>query len=419
MSLADCTEAFGHYTALNPRVRQPVVHISLNPSPEDTLTEGQLTEIARDFMERFGYGEQPYMIYRHRDIARSHLHIVTVRVDSVGGAIDFYQSGIRAQEICRQLERDYNLHPAVEGQEHRSRIDELSVLRPIDYKASDLKAQVKSTARSLIECYRFQSLSEFDTLAERFNLAVYESRGAVNGKEYHGVMYGARDDTGQQVGVPFKSSRLGKPFGWEALQRKFAKDKAEIKEVALLASTREAVIRAMQNIGTKEDFAARLREQYIDVVFRTNKAGRIYGVTFIDHNTRTVVNGSRLGKDLSANVFHELFHNPRADRQKLIPNLPTEEIATDRNGFPILRVPSIPPGEEYEPEHYRGQNAEGQKTRPQPAGQPGHTQPPGSAYSWLKGLDPLAALLPDANDYQQFDPELLYGRKKRKRGRGV
>lgn len=260
-----------------------------------------------------------------------------------------------------------------------------------------------------MEYYRFQSLSEFDTLAERFNLTVYESRGAVNGKEYRGIMYGARDDAGQQVGVPFKSSRLGKPFGWEALQRKFANDKEEIKEQKLLAPTREAVIRAMQDITTPDRFAARLREQYIDVVFRTNKSGRIYGVTFIDHKTRAVANGSRLGKDLSASVFHELFNNPRADRSRLIPKLPTDETATDRNGFPALHVPSIPPGEEYEPAYYRGQ-----PFIPQPSGQPSHRQPPGSIYSWLTGFDPLAALLPDSNEHHQFDPELLYGRKKKK-----
>lgn len=357
-------------------------------------------------MESLGYGQQPYVVYRHRDIARTHLHIVSVRVDESGKKIDHNNELKRAIRICRQLERDYGLHPAVKGEEHPNRIDELSVIRPIDYKASDLKAQVKATARSLLEYYRFQSLSEFDTLAERFNLTVYESRGAVNGKEYHGVMYGARDDAGQQVGVPFKSSRLGKSFGWEALQRKFAKDKTQIKEQELFTPTREAVIRAMQNIGTQEDFAARLREQYIDVVFRTNKSGRIYGVTFIDHNTRTVANGSRLGKDLSANVFHELFNNPQADRERLIPKLPTEETA------PVLHVPSIPSGEEYEPGYSHDRTHV-----PQPAGQPGHTQPPGNPYLWLTGFDPLAALLPDRNEHQQFDPELLYGRKKRNHGR--
>ena len=51
----------------------------------------------------------------------------------------------------------------------------------------------------------------------------------------------------------------------------------------------------------------RLKKQGIDVVFRQNDSGRIYGVTFIDHDNRVVLNGSRLGKEYSANVFNERF----------------------------------------------------------------------------------------------------------------
>ena len=34
---------------------------------------------------------------------------------------------------------------------------------------------------------------------------------------------------------------------------------------------------------------------------------RIYGITFIDHNRREVFNGSRMGKEFSANVFNDYF----------------------------------------------------------------------------------------------------------------
>ena len=47
-SIEECAEAFGYYTALNPRVRKPVVHFSLNPSPEDRLSEAQLTRLAAE-----------------------------------------------------------------------------------------------------------------------------------------------------------------------------------------------------------------------------------------------------------------------------------------------------------------------------------------------------------------------------------
>lgn len=92
----------------------------------------------------------------------------------------------------------------------------------MDYAKGDVKAQVKHTARTLLECYNCHSLAEYGTLLNLYNVTVYEVRGSVDGKEYHGIMYGALDDNGQQVGTPFKSSKFGKAFGYEALQKKFA-----------------------------------------------------------------------------------------------------------------------------------------------------------------------------------------------------
>lgn len=45
--------------------------------------------------------------------------------------------------------------------------------------------------------------------------------------------------------------------------------------------------------------------------------GRIYGVTFIDHDRREVFNGSRMGKEFSANVFNDYF--------KWLENIPEKE----------------------------------------------------------------------------------------------
>ena len=57
----------------------------------------------------------------------------------------------------------------------------------------------------------------------------------------------------------------------------------------------------------RQELEQQLKKQGIDVVFRQNDNGRIYGVTFIDHDSRVVLNGSRLGKEYSANVFNERF----------------------------------------------------------------------------------------------------------------
>lgn len=64
----------------------------------------------------------------------------------------------------------------------------------------------------------------------------------------------------------------------------------------------------LRSRGDREEFRRLLDEKHIGVLFRENEAGRIYGVTFIDHNAREVYNGSRLGKEFSANIFERLFH---------------------------------------------------------------------------------------------------------------
>ena len=315
MPIENCVQAFEPYIALNSHVKKPVIHISLNPSPKDILSEEQMAVLAQEFMEKFSYGNQPYIVWLHEDINRKHMHIVSVRINEKGEKIDHNREAVRAQNICREMEVKYGLHPTLG--EHGER--ELLSLQKVDYPKGNVKAQVKHTARTLLECYNCHSLAEFNTLLNLYNVTVYEVRGNVDGNEYHGIMYGALDDNGQQVGTPFKSSKFGKVFGYEALQKKFAVSAEKMKKDNLSERTRQEITKAMQDIGTKEDFARRLKEADIEVVYRINSEGRLYGITFIDHIGRTVFNGSRLGKAFSANVFNELFNNPDADRERLIP----------------------------------------------------------------------------------------------------
>ena len=68
--------------------------------------------------------------------------------------------------------------------------------------------------------------------------------------------------------------------------------------------------------NTREEFRQLLKADGIDVVFRINPVGRIYGATFIDHNAGIVANGSLLGKEFSANAFNELYPALRNKRNK-------------------------------------------------------------------------------------------------------
>lgn len=388
-------QAFEPYTALNTHVRKPVIHISLNPSPKDILSEEQLTALAGEFMEKFGYGDQPYIVWLHEDIDRKHLHIVSVRINEKGVKIDHNKEAIRAQKICREMEVRHGLHPTISEKGEK----ELLHLQKVDYPKGDVKEQVKHTARTLLECYNVHSLSEYNTLLNLYNVTAYQVRGSANGKEYHGIMYGALNDKGEQVGTPFKSSKLGKPFGYDALQNNFAYSAEKVKKNGLADRTRQEITKAMQGIGTKEDFATRLKKSDIEVVYRVNAEGRLYGITFIDHTNRTVFNGSRLGKGFSANVFNELFNNPKADRERLIPPLQ-----------PTVETPCEQPVEahaENEPER------EGQQTvrlQSEPFEK-------WDEYSALGAVDILSDLLEDDHTREYIDPAFRFGHKKKKKRR--
>ena len=66
------------------RTKKTVFHCSLNPHPDEKLSDKALSRIAREYMEALGYDAQPYIVFRHNDIPRTHIHIVSLRVDSEG-----------------------------------------------------------------------------------------------------------------------------------------------------------------------------------------------------------------------------------------------------------------------------------------------------------------------------------------------
>ena len=156
----------------------------------------------------------------------------------------------------------------------------------------------------------------------------------------------------------------------------------------------------MQDISTKEAFARKLKDADIEVVYRINPEGRLYGITFIDHTNRTMFNGSRLGKAFSANVFNGLFNNPDADRTRWIPS-PGQE--TPRKGRE--------PGAEKRQgrEEYRQQENRGNY----------QSEPSGSLIdtSALGAIDIFSVLMEDDHTHEYIDPAFRFGRKKKKKRR--
>ena len=221
-------------------------------------------------------------------ISRHHLHIVSVNVDERGRRLNRDFIHRRSKRITSELEKKYGLHPA-----DRRQLRTDNPLRRVDVSQGDVKRQVSNVAKAVMAGYKFQTMGEYRALLSLYNVTVEEARGMVDGREYHGMVYSATDDTGNRTGTPFKASRIGKSVGYEAVQRRFEYSKEQIRDRRLAETTRRTVAAALARTYRREEFVTLLRDKGVDVVFRHTDEGRIYGATFIDHRTGITVDGQQ------------------------------------------------------------------------------------------------------------------------------
>lgn len=290
-------EDFMRWIPTSSRTERPMMHISLNPHPDDKLSDTDFTRLAHDYMQMMGLGDMPYMIYKHEDIDRHHVHIVALRVGTDGRCISDRNNFYKNKKVCRELEKKYGLKPA-----EREKISPDTPITKIDPNG-DIKRQVANTVKMVGMRYKFQSMGEYNAILGLYNVRCDTADGRVNGREYHGLVYFATDDNGNTIATPLKASRLGKFASRTAIDGRFERAKEKID----VAPTKRKVADALGQSSGKDDFVTKLKERNIDVVFRYTDEGRIYGVTFVDHDTMTALNGSRLGKEFSANALNARF----------------------------------------------------------------------------------------------------------------
>ena len=294
-------QRFEYLTMLNTRVKTNAVHISLNFDAQDKLSNEQLQQISMAYMERIGFGDQPYLVYKHTDAAHTHVHIATVNIQPDGNRIDTHGIGWKLSEPARiSIEKEYGLVQA----KGRARSNELGI-KPADlekaiYGKTLTKRAITNIVNAVIRDYRFTSLAEFNAVLKQFN--VIADRGGENTimREKGGLLYSLINDKGEQVGVPIKASAIYNKPTLTNLQKEFERNEEKRQKYKEpLQQAIERIFKSYTSI-TKNTFIKELQKQNINVLFRTNEKGFTYGVTFIDNHNKAVFNGSDLGKVYSA-----------------------------------------------------------------------------------------------------------------------
>ncbi|WP_346239601.1 conjugal transfer protein MobB [Niabella insulamsoli] len=304
-SVAQLAQSFAPYLMANRNTEKHALHISLNPDPNDKVSDDKFQQLAEQYMQEMGYNDQPFVVFKHTDTTRSHIHIVSVCVDEAGKKISDKFEKMHSMKVCRELERKHGLIPATDKEQKQSD----KIFRPLDYQSGDVKSQIASVVRHLPNYYQYQSLGEYNALLSLFNITTEKVEGELQGKTQRGLLYIPLNEKGQKAGHPFKASLFGKNAGLAALELYFTKCKGTLNRHPTKQTIKAAITIALKSTTVEMSFKKNLTEQGINVVIRRNDTGRIYGITFIDHNSKTVWNGSRLGKEFSAATFNDYWNN--------------------------------------------------------------------------------------------------------------
>ena len=327
------------------RTKNVVFHCSLNPHPDEKLSDEQLTQIAQEYMQTLGYGEQPYIVFKHNDIAREHIHIVSLRVNSAGEKINDKFENRRSKRITDLLERKYGLIPSTPSKEQRTNAPASQEHLPLD----NIRSEMAQTLREILTHYHFCSLGEFKAILGAYQLTVEEVKNTYRGREYNGLVYAPTDEAGNKLCPPLPASKIGRGVGYAAVQHKMKQSKQSIKP--FIAGVRQRVLAVMRTPPhSEEDLLTRLQEQGLRCMIRKNDSGRIYGITFIDDNLGIALNGSRLGKGYAAKQFETYFSAPESNRfldEKLYGHLssPWETPKNLAHSIPLLAEGSDNPME--------------------------------------------------------------------------
>jgi hypothetical protein len=290
---------------LNDNVKRNSVHISLNFDPSENHPKEKLMDIANTYMKKIGFGEQPYLVYQHHDSGHPHIHLVTIKVRADGSRIDMQNIGRNQSEIARkEIEKSFGLVVA-EGRKNKLNIELLPIATgKVLYGKIQSKKAIANVLNGVLSSYKYTSLEELNAVLQQYN--VLADRGSENSRIFKakGLVYRILDESGRPIGVPIKASDFyNKPI-LKFLEEKFISNKTS--QTYHKNRVKNAIDLAF--IGKKPsltELVKILEKEGINTVFRKNEEGLLYGITYVDHTTKCVFNGSTLGKQYSAKAIQE------------------------------------------------------------------------------------------------------------------
>ena len=306
LSLKNKLNRLLNQVALNTNVTRNSVHVSLNFDPSENLNKEKLEAIANTYMERIGFGNQPYLVYQHHDAGHPHIHIVSIKVREDGSRIDTQNIGKNQSEKARkEIEIEFGLVKAGDSKRLKEYLLKPLNAEKLQYGKTETKRGITNVLNEVLFSYKYTSVPELNAVLKQFN--VMADRGSENSRIYknNGLTYRLLDAAGNKVGVPIKASEFYNKPTLKMLEERFVlNEKERLPHKVRVKNAIDLLLMKQPGIDLTR-FIKELEKESIQTILRKNQQGVIYGITYIDHRTKSVFNGSALGKSYSANAIHE------------------------------------------------------------------------------------------------------------------
>lgn len=320
--------------AMNERTKVNSVHISLNFDPSEKFDDNTLQRIAESYMQKIGFGEQPYLVYKHVDASHPHIHIVTTNIKRNGKRIALHNIGKNQSEKARkQIEKDFNLIRADSKQRQQ-----VYSIKPVNAEkllygksaASGTKRAIANVLDVVLPKYKYTSLPELNAVLRQYNITA--DQGSKESRIYKagGLVYRVLNEKGEKVGVPIPASHIYNKPTLKSLEKNFQKNQVARRPHMQRVRNSVDYILATKGRITLPELQNLLQKDHIALVIRQNAQGIIYGLTYVDHKTQSVFNGSDLGKPYSANQLQERIQQSPFMRQIAPQITPNNNIPTNK-----------------------------------------------------------------------------------------
>ncbi|MEP7375705.1 MAG: relaxase/mobilization nuclease domain-containing protein [Chitinophagaceae bacterium] len=329
----DKLNRFKSQIELNTSVKTTLLHASLNFEPSESFSKDELIQIATSYMSKIGFSDQPYLVYQHEDAGHPHIHILTTTIKDDCSPIYVHNIGRNQSQKARaEIEEAFHLIKA-SGRNHTPEYNIPAVdIQKVIYGKSETKRSIVNVLDAVLNRYKFSSLAELNAVLQLSNVIADTGKEGGRIHKNAGLVYRILDNAGNKIGKPIKSSSIYSKPTLPNLEKIFQRNKNF--RYPSRADLKTEIAQILDKSRSMLEFTAALKDHKIDTIIRRNNSGFVYGITFVDHKSKCVFNGSDLGKQLSAAGIQQKLNASTGQPENKILEKPTTKRQGKETTFP-------------------------------------------------------------------------------------